>query len=58
MKNTSQILHNYQKAGYEMILSSHHVPEKQDAVTEKIAYIGHGFKTYKYSNPLMNSKQP
>lgn len=33
------ILEGYQKAGYSMILSSHYVPEGQDAVTEKIAYI-------------------
>lgn len=32
-------LKSYQDAGYDMILTSHGGPEKQDAVTEKIAYV-------------------
>lgn len=32
-------LHQYQDAGYPMILSGHSTPEGQDAVTEKIAYV-------------------
>lgn len=32
-------LHSYQDAGYQMILSGHSIPEGQDAVTEKIAYV-------------------
>ncbi len=32
-------LHDYQDAGYGMILSGHSSPEGQDAVTEKISYV-------------------
>jgi uncharacterized protein (TIGR02246 family) len=32
-------LKSYQDAGYDMILTSHGGPEKQDAVTEKITYV-------------------
>ena len=39
MDSMIDILKDYQKAGYALILSSHSVPEGQDAVTEKIAYV-------------------
>ncbi len=34
-----QTLAGYQKAGYGLILSSHHTPEGQDAVAEKASYV-------------------
>lgn len=34
-----QMLKEYQAAGYDMILTSHGGPEKQDAVAEKISYL-------------------
>lgn len=39
MDSMEAVLKEYQKNGYNMILSSHSTPEKQDAVTEKIAYL-------------------
>ena len=39
MDAMTAILKEYQQAGYALILSAHSVPEGQDAVAEKIAYI-------------------
>lgn len=41
MDSMLSILHEYQSAGYDMILSAHCPPEGQDAVSEKISYVEH-----------------
>lgn len=37
---TIATLHTYQEQGFDLVLTSHAMPEGQDAVAEKIAYLG------------------